>query len=320
MEQPENDNTSWLKRNWVILVAFLVMACVVGFYFFNFHHQLSDDNAKWGTFGDFVGGTLNPILSFLALVIVLKTYLSQQEELQATRKILKEQTETQKKQQFESTFFELLKMHNETLNKLQNSSNLERIVGNVLDLDGIHHLHLPKKVISISGLWKYLPLAKKELEKTYSYQHYFRTLYQLLEFIAVHSDNGIDSELNVNDIEKDDVSNNEKMYSNIVRTLLPNDVINLLAVDCFCDKEEGYCKKYKLLIERYAFFEHALFNTVYEDEKIDISLIPQVILPKTQIFKEIRGYKCQDGRHIGGYYKVQAFGIKSEPSQNQENS
>ncbi|MDD2865384.1 MAG: hypothetical protein PHC99_11790, partial [Methylococcales bacterium] len=78
----------------IIKIAILALTVVLVFYFFNFHGQLSSDNNKWGLFGDYFGGTLNPILSFLALIIVLKTYLSQQEELQETRKILKEQSET----------------------------------------------------------------------------------------------------------------------------------------------------------------------------------------------------------------------------------
>ncbi len=300
----------------IVKIALFTASAVIFLYVLKFYsYDLSEDSGDWGTFGDYVGGLLNPFLSFLALIVLLRTYSTQRKELEETQKILNEQKETQKRQQFESTFFELLKMHNETLDKVQNLLSLEQIV---CDLDSADPYSRFPKTIHISGLWHYLPLAKKELEKTYSYQHYFRTLYQLLEFIAVHSESSIDSELNVEDIEKDTVSNNEKMYSNIVRALLPNDVINLLAIDCFCDKESHYTK-YKLLIERYAFFEYASFNTFYVDKK-DISFSLKRHDIETAIFKEIRGYKCQDGRHIDGYYKAQAFGIKFEPSQNQENS
>ncbi len=53
---------------------------------------------------------------------------------------------------------------------------------------------------------------------------------------------------------------NEKMYSNMVRALLTNDAFHVLAVNSYCtDKSDTYYR-YKLLIERYAMFEHAPFN------------------------------------------------------------
>jgi len=50
----------------------IVILCYLGFitlYFINFHGTLSDDNGKWGTFGDFLGGALNPILGIITIVL-----------------------------------------------------------------------------------------------------------------------------------------------------------------------------------------------------------------------------------------------------------
>lgn len=38
-------------------------------YFYNFNYSLSDDNGKWGTFGDFLGGALNPILGIITIIL-----------------------------------------------------------------------------------------------------------------------------------------------------------------------------------------------------------------------------------------------------------
>jgi len=54
-------------------------------YFIKFHGSLSDLQGDWGTFGDFFGGVLNPILSFLALIAILVTINLQSQELQETR-------------------------------------------------------------------------------------------------------------------------------------------------------------------------------------------------------------------------------------------
>lgn len=58
----------WLKaKSLVILIGIvmIVVMVVVGVYFFNFGGgKLSGDTGTWGEFGDYVGGTLNPMLAF----------------------------------------------------------------------------------------------------------------------------------------------------------------------------------------------------------------------------------------------------------------
>ncbi|MDD5265978.1 MAG: hypothetical protein PHO08_02460 [Methylococcales bacterium] len=41
----------------------LVAVVILGFYFGNFHGGLSTENGVWGTFGDYVGGILNPLIA-----------------------------------------------------------------------------------------------------------------------------------------------------------------------------------------------------------------------------------------------------------------
>jgi uncharacterized membrane protein len=73
----------WLA--WIFVSAVAVMAAVFIFYFFSFQGELTLEHERWGTFGDFVGGTLNPILSFFALTALLLTIILQNRELEATR-------------------------------------------------------------------------------------------------------------------------------------------------------------------------------------------------------------------------------------------
>ncbi|MDD3467670.1 MAG: hypothetical protein PHE67_11020 [Campylobacterales bacterium] len=74
---------------------------------------------KWGQFGDYVGGTLNPILGLLSLIVLLLVYVQNKEELELTRQELKnsatalaEQSKTLEIQRFEQTFFSLLELRN----------------------------------------------------------------------------------------------------------------------------------------------------------------------------------------------------------------
>lgn len=78
--------------------------------------------AYWGQLGDFIGGMLNPVLSFFALLAVLISLRSQSAELRAARaeakaaqtileqqtSIAREQSRLFERQNFESAFFGLL--------------------------------------------------------------------------------------------------------------------------------------------------------------------------------------------------------------------
>lgn len=310
MENSTSDNEKWFTKNWVIiLAAFLVMACVIGFYFYEFSLYtlfdkdfcinttgdeadcLSKDTARWGTFGDFVGGTLNPILSFLALIVLLMTYSSQQQELKETRKILKEQTVTQKRQQFESTFFELLKIHNKELKIFYKKAPY-------IENDRTHWTNAPVEELFNRIKRQRLNTLEeaKEILQNQNQNHlcerYFQVLYQLLKFIAINSDNGITETFEINDIDKDDVSVNEKMYCNIVKATIPELVVLLLVVNCYSSKNDtGNYWKYKLLVERYSFFEHADF--LDNDSKFEW----------LYFLKDAIGFENQDG-----FYKPKAFG------------
>ncbi|PZR11256.1 MAG: hypothetical protein DI539_20825 [Flavobacterium psychrophilum] len=75
------------QSNLPIIVTFATVffAIVTGLYFFNFHGGMSDSPGDWGTFGDYVGGLLNPVLSYLSLIALLITINLQIKELDATR-------------------------------------------------------------------------------------------------------------------------------------------------------------------------------------------------------------------------------------------
>lgn len=84
-------DSNHIKTKVVIAVLLIIGFFIVGFYFLHFHSGFSKDNGVWGTFGDYVGGILNPIIAAFAFYLIAKTYELQQKEL-------KELTDAQKKQ------------------------------------------------------------------------------------------------------------------------------------------------------------------------------------------------------------------------------
>lgn len=70
-----------LKTTAIILLAIGTALCFIPiiFYICNFSgRQLSDDPSGWGTFGDFIGGTINPIIGLLnlGLLLAISIYVS----------------------------------------------------------------------------------------------------------------------------------------------------------------------------------------------------------------------------------------------------
>lgn len=66
---------AWL---WIaVFSALFVIICVAGKYISVFSTHIVIDQEKWGQFGDYFGGVLNPILSFFAFIALLVTLRTQ---------------------------------------------------------------------------------------------------------------------------------------------------------------------------------------------------------------------------------------------------
>ncbi|MFI3217876.1 MAG: hypothetical protein QX189_01985 [Methylococcales bacterium] len=80
------DSNNLLNRLVTILTFAIVLIIIVFvFYFFRFSNWYLIPNGtqeEWGQFGDFIGGTLNPLLSFLGLIALLVTIALQSKELE----------------------------------------------------------------------------------------------------------------------------------------------------------------------------------------------------------------------------------------------
>ncbi|MGR9014749.1 MAG: type II toxin-antitoxin system HicB family antitoxin [Gammaproteobacteria bacterium] len=85
-------------RKHLVGVVCIIVLIVLGFYFGNFHNGLSKGNGDWGTFGDYFGGILNPVIASFAFYLIAETYKLQKKELVATRNLLKVSTDAQKDQ------------------------------------------------------------------------------------------------------------------------------------------------------------------------------------------------------------------------------
>ncbi len=163
MDQKNND-----EHEHIYAIGFIAVVVVIGILITNFYlvPKFFLDDA--GIFGDMFGGA-NALFSGLAFVGVIIAILLQSKELELQRKELKAttkaledqriqmelQNETIRKQQFENTFFELMRLRNEIAQKIREDDNT------VIEQDLLISLAVDKVLNSISSPYEIDPFQGK---------------------------------------------------------------------------------------------------------------------------------------------------------------
>lgn len=72
------------------ILGIILFAVALGLYFFRFGtNSLSENHAAWGVFGDYIGGTVGPLIALLAFLGLLWTIRINERELELTREELR---------------------------------------------------------------------------------------------------------------------------------------------------------------------------------------------------------------------------------------
>ena len=184
----------------------------------------------------------------------------------------------------------MLEQHNKAIERIDVKSidksiykSLQTIYTNKIDRI---HTYKPSKELSNS-------LAIKTINQHYELKSYFNLLFQILKFISIslsknsESNNSEDSKIIIKDfysdskISKDKISQKyinpqERMYSDILRSFIPNIILKLLALNCLTidkfsrDNESKTLYNLQGLLNRYALLEQ--LQLVFTDiNKIDYS-------------------------------------------------
>ena len=202
--------------------------------------------AAWGQFGDYLGGTLNPLVSFFALFILLLTYRSQSEELKATQEALQIQAQTAKQERQEARFFDLLRLYQDTLDEVRfrRRDNLYEGKRAILEFATLN-IHLENSTIPLSE--RIGDSLQSLREFGHLFDHYFRVLFNILK------------------ISKDILPDDAYMYVKLLRAQLSSNELTLLALNSLT--QEG--SKMTPFISQYGLLKHlpkSEFRTFLESE------------------------------------------------------
>jgi hypothetical protein len=273
---------SYIKKNLffvgVSLLAVIACGSVFGALYFHFFEGVdipklvvvnSATASYWGQLGDFAGGFLNPLLSFLALMAVLKTMSLQRAEMKAAQQEAKTATQEQRqqtavysRQMFESTLFGMLDVHAKILGDIKYTGPLNGVSFGRDAVDPI--VKSFRDAAPYQGGSSLLNLTPEEsveyeiedfciLWKS-SIGHYFRNLYWIMKMIDSSTD------VSVDDRGEDAATSTKRKfytdylrkrsYTNIVRAQLSESEMALLQINClgpFGEDLKYYVEKYSLL-------------------------------------------------------------------------
>lgn len=196
-----------------------------------------------GTFGDFVGGVLNPILTFLTFMGLILTIVLQQTELAESRvelaksaTALEGQLRALDRQNFEATFFQMLNLHNTIVNAMDvHRRNQDTLRGR----DCFRHF-----VKELRGFYDNNPLPD-ELDRIVKAHeqfweqfhgdlaHYYRYLYNIIRFI-------------------DETKVDKSRYMRVLRAQLSDDELFVL----FYNGVTHRAVKFKAYVEKFALFDN----------------------------------------------------------------
>lgn len=190
MTDQDNNYKEWIKQNenkWIaggIITGSIAIVTPIIIYFASGSTLSASSFEKLGTVGDFMGGTTVGLLSLTSILFLVSTLVMQRkelgmqrEELELTRKELAKANkqyeitnETMLKQQFETTFFNLISMHKQLVNGIKHPS--KNVLGNDLIKD-FNNLVLEK--YKIYEFRKFL-ISKFHTDKNSLYEGYLQAM------------------------------------------------------------------------------------------------------------------------------------------------
>lgn len=260
---------SFIVEWWfIILIASIALFIIFifGVYYFSKHNltEVSKKVDELGQMGDFFGGILNPTLAFLSFCLLMitiklqsKELKSSTEELKKSSKALKKQSKSLKIQNFETTFFNLINLHNKVVDNFNfKKYKLNFFYNEKLNFD-LRESTIFNKEEAFNEICKDIDLISKDdnlnfiklnevydlyyIEKQHVLNKYFDNIHQIFKFIS-------DSKFNENE---------KKKYSDIFRVQFSQDELKLLFYHCIGDRGSVILKPY---IEEFSFFEFLILE------------------------------------------------------------
>lgn len=275
----------------LFLVAISASVLVIYLYIDKFNIGYFSSAEKWGSLGDFFGGVLNPFFTFLSIVLLAYTLTQNKKALEQSKEALKlnhielgisskalqSSSQAQHLQVINTTFFNMLTLHNNIVNDLYIDMNwlipwLESSVGSSSRLN----LHTAKArrcgknkkgrevleelsdvIIILGDRFDNYSKSSGESYKKFSKEsnilgHYFRHIFQIIKFIDSDSDK--QHSMSQEAHEKNYIKQQKRNLIEILIAQLSSGEIELLCLHYISDINDG--RQFSKLLIKYEMLKH----------------------------------------------------------------
>jgi hypothetical protein len=236
----------------------------------------------WGQIGDFFGGVLNPLLSFLALIAVSLSLRSQTAELKAAREeaaasqqIQNVQTKVYERQSFESVFFGLLQLHSNNLESMRR--NKDGASGRSFFSQAAYSFYpnLTGEANEAQDLASDVAAVRKAAEQCFEFNgvlmaHYFQTLLELLDYVDSYGEPKLRRASALEEFFSNPSPETvtRRRYARIVRSVLSWSELHLIFL--YCVTSDG--ARLRKMVE-----EYSLLKEYDVDGKISVEVKTQFL-------------------------------------------
>lgn len=264
----------------IVFIIIGIIAIILVFLSSSFNEFFDDRKHSINEYAELIGGFVGSLWALAGVLLFYASLASQQKDIEEQRNLLvrqidevvkqtdefRKQSDIQAKQQYENTYFQLLRFHNDIITS---------IILEINDLDFVTGTNKIRQITGRKSFVEYYDIYKRffntqleilmtgELNNTIlqkivdnsyrqfydEYQadlgHYFRNLYNILYFID-----------NLEDDEK------SKFYLELLHAQLSNYELALLYFHCACSSN----LEFKSLLEKYE-----ILSTLPDDEIISMS-------------------------------------------------
>ena len=249
------NNIKWLIR--IFGPVALLLAGLGAYQWHHGHHEFFGSGAKadelqnWGNYGSYLQGTTASLWSLAAFCMVLVGFLGQMlqvykqtEAYDQQAKQFQAEHDIQKRQNFESSFFQLLVLHNQIVSEIaefDTSTNQPTYRGRAcLDRWYYAFKNNPYRRGDDAGSDVPQPDSVTKYEMFYQEHqsdlgHYFRNLYHIIKFV------------------RDSDVSDKRRYTSLVRATLSQSELALLFYNCLSGNGE---ERFKPLVQQFGLLKN----------------------------------------------------------------
>jgi len=264
----------------IVFIVIGIVAIIIVFLSSSFSEFFDDETRSINEYSELIGGFVGSLWALAGVLLFYASLASQQKDIEEQRNLLvrqidevvkqtvefRKQYDIQSKQQYENTYFQLLKFHNDIITSIILEINdLDFVTGTnkIRQITGrksfVEYYDIYKRFfntqleilmsgeLSISIIQKIVDNSYRQFYDEYQADlgHYFRNLYNILYFVD-----------NLEDDEK------SKFYLELLHAQLSNYELALLYFHCACTSNS----EFKILLEKYE-----ILSTLPDDEIISMS-------------------------------------------------